>query len=149
MLRSTATVAAFGLLVTAGIAMPSVASAAPPVSCAHPTFTDGLAQNVFSADTSTWVRGEAWVQTHDDSDHDGVPDRVHVDVTRPAETANPACHYQAPVVFEDSPYYAGTGPEPFWPVDYELGRPEPGCRPAARRPAARTRPTAARPSSTG
>src|SRR5882757_911644 len=125
MLRSTATAAAFGLLVTAGIAVPSAASAAPPATCARPTFADGLAQNVFSADASTWVRAEAWVQTHDDSDHDGVPDRVHVDVTRPAETANPACHYQAPVVFEDSPYYAGTGPEPFWPVDYELGRPAP------------------------
>jgi predicted acyl esterase len=123
--RFIATAAALGMLVAAGVAVPRVASAAPPANCAQPTFVDGLAQNVFSKDTATWVRGEAWVQTHDDSDHDGVPDRVHIDITRPAETANPTCHYQAPVVFEDSPYYAGIGPEPLWPVDYELGRPAP------------------------
>ena len=80
---------------------------------------------MFSSNPSTWVRGEAWVQTTDDSDHDGVPDRIHVDITRPAETANPACGYKAPVIFEESPYYAGLGPEFTWPVDYELGNPPP------------------------
>ena len=110
----------------AGLAMvvaPTGAAAA--TGCTSPTFAYGQAQSVFSADPATWVRGEAWVQTPDDSDHDGRPDRVHVDITRPAETANPACHYKAPVIFEDSPYYAGIGPEPFWPVDYELGNPPP------------------------
>ncbi len=110
----------------AGLAMvvaPTGAAAA--TGCTSPTFAYGQAQSVFSTDPATWVRGEAWVQTPDDSDHDGRPDRVHVDITRPAETANPACHYKAPVIFEDSPYYAGIGPEPFWPVDYELGNPPP------------------------
>src|SRR4051794_34771438 len=118
MLAAAATVLGFGVLTA-----PGVAGAAP--ACATPTFADGLSQSVFSADSATWVRGEAWVQTPDDSGHDGRPDRVHVDITRPAETANPDCNYKAPVIFEDSPYYAGIGPEPFWPVDYELGNPPP------------------------
>jgi len=117
---STAAATAAGL---AMLVAPTGAAAA--TGCASPTFAYGQAQSVFSTDPATWVRGEAWVQTPDDSDHDGRPDRVHVDITRPAETANPACHYKAPVIFEDSPYYAGIGPEPFWPVDYELGNPPP------------------------
>jgi predicted acyl esterase len=123
-MRNVAILAAVTTVLGLGVlTVPAVAEAAP--GCATPTFADGLSQSVFSSDASTWVRGEAWVQTHDDSDHDGKPDRIHVDVTRPAETANPACHYKAPVIFEDSPYYAGIGPEPFWPVDYELGKPPP------------------------
>jgi predicted acyl esterase len=117
-LAAITTVLGLGVLTS-----PAVAEAAP--GCATPTFAGGLSQSVFSADSSTWARGEAWVQTRDDSDHDGKPDRIHVDITRPPETANPACHYKAPVIFEDSPYYAGIGPEPFWPVDYELGNPPP------------------------
>src|SRR6266542_3574170 len=90
----------------AGLAMvvaPTGAAAA--TRCTSPTFAYGQAQSVFSADPATWVRGEAWVQTPDDNDRDGRPDRVHVDITRPAETANPVCHYKAPVIFENSPYY--------------------------------------------
>lgn len=79
------------------------ATAASPQNCAHPIFANGLAQNVFSADPSTWVRGETWVEVPGvDSDLDGVPDRVHVDITRPAETAN-GCGYRAPVILEASP----------------------------------------------
>ena len=109
-------------MVTLGLAVPQVAVAAPQAStCVTPQFADGLAQSVFPADQTTWLRGEAWVQTPDDSDHDGVPDRVHVDITRPAQTADPSCHYRAPVVFEDSPYYAGIGPAENWQVDHDLG----------------------------
>jgi X-Pro dipeptidyl-peptidase (S15 family) len=118
---SAATAAARPTAASATKARPAAASD----SCAHPTFAHGQAQNVFSSNPSTWVRGEAWVQTTDDSDHDGVPDRIHVDITRPAETANPACGYKAPVILEESPYYAGLGPEFTWPVDYELGNPPP------------------------
>jgi predicted acyl esterase len=124
-LAAAVTVLGLGVLATPAVADTAPAVAKAPPGCATPTFANGLAQNVFSADSSTWVRGEAWVQTHDDSDHDGKPDRIHVDITRPPETANPACHYKAPVILEDSPYYAGIGPEPFWPVDYELGNPAP------------------------
>lgn len=116
-------------LITLALAAPQPAAAATPSApCVSPRFTDGLAQNVFPADPTTWVRAEAWVQTPDDSDHDGLPDRVHVDITRPAATADPACHYRAPVVFEDSPYYAGIGPAENWNVDHPLGSP-PATRP--------------------
>jgi predicted acyl esterase len=123
-LAAAATGVGLATLVTPSVA----ATAVPSATCAKPTFANGISQSVFSADSSTWIRGEAWVQTPDDSDHDGVLDRVHVDITRPAETANPTCHYKAPVIFEDSPYYAGIGPEPFWSVDHELGHP-PASRP--------------------
>ncbi|GAA5200310.1 hypothetical protein GCM10023322_77920 [Rugosimonospora acidiphila] len=105
-------------------------SADAPGACATPTFADGLAQNVFSADSTTWVRGEAWVQVPGvDSDRDGIPDRVHIDITRPAETANPSCGYKAPVIFEASPYFANLGPNANWSVDHEIGDP-PATRPA-------------------
>src|SRR5262245_40386426 len=119
-MRNVAILAAAATVLGLG-AVTAPAVAETTAGCATPTFANGLSQSVFSADSSTWVRGEAWVQTPDDSDHDGKPDRIHVDITRPAETANPACDYKAPVILEDSPYYAGLGPEPFWPVDYELG----------------------------
>lgn len=114
-------------LLALGLAPPAAAAAVSQAvsACAQPTFVNGQAQDVFSSDQSTWVRSEAWVQTRDDSDHDGIPDRIHVDITRPAETADPACHYKAPVIFEESPYYAGLGPEETWGVDYELGNPPP------------------------
>ena len=117
-----ATASTFGL--TALVA-PAVATAATADRCAKPTFAYGQAQNSFAADPNTWVRSEAWVQAPDDSDHDGQPDRIHIDITRPAETAKEACHYKAPVILEESPYYAGLGPEETWPVDYELGNPPP------------------------
>src|SRR5262249_38746287 len=119
-MKNVAIIAATAVLGLGALTAPAVAEAAP--GCATPTFANGISQSVFSADSSTWVRGEAWVQVHDDSDHEGKPDGTPVDITRPAETANPACNYKAPVIFEDSPYYAGIGPEPFWPVDQELGQ---------------------------
>jgi len=53
---------------------------------------------VSSSDPSAWAHGEAWVQAPDDSDGDGIPDRIHADITRPMETADPACGYKAPVI---------------------------------------------------
>lgn len=120
-----ATATTFGLTALVAPAVATAAAAPLPDQCAKPTFAYGQAQNSFSADPNAWVRGEAWVQAPDDSDHDGQPDRIHIDITRPAETANKACHYKAPVILEESPYYAGLGPEETWPVDYELGSPPP------------------------
>ena len=42
---------------------------------------------MFSANTADWIRGEGWVQSTYDSDHDGKLDRIHFDITRPKETA--------------------------------------------------------------
>ena len=53
------------------------------------------------------IRESVWVQTTLDGDHDGVPDKVAVDLVRPRETA--AAHLRVPVVMEASPYYACCG----------------------------------------
>jgi hypothetical protein len=86
------------LVAVLGSTQVAVSAPTERAACAVPTFADGLAQSVFSANSATWLRGEAWVKVPGvDSDRDGVPDRVHIDITRPAETADPACHYKAPV----------------------------------------------------
>ena len=105
----------------------SVAIAAPAPAPAVPTFVNGLSQNVFSANPADWVNGEVWVQSTFDSDGDGELDRIHADYSLPAETQSDGL--KVPVVFEASPYYAGTGEASNWPVDHELGFP-----PAARAP---------------
>ena len=95
-----------------------VASSAGVAGAAEPTFVNGLAQNVFSTNTADWIRGEGWVQSTYDSDHDGKLDRIHFDITRPKETAT---GLKVPVILEASPYYANLGPNSNWSVDVELG----------------------------
>ncbi|HEX3866532.1 MAG TPA: Xaa-Pro dipeptidyl-peptidase [Gemmatimonadaceae bacterium] len=93
---------------------------------ATPTFVDGMAQVVPAfADSAQWVHQELWVETNFDSDHDGKPDRVHVDVTRPRQTETEGL--KVPVVYGSSPYYAGTARgQVNWNVQQELGDdPEP------------------------
>ncbi|WP_159949131.1 Xaa-Pro dipeptidyl-peptidase [Polaribacter septentrionalilitoris] len=88
---------------------------------AKPVFKDGEAQIVEAfKDQSTWIRHDLWVETTFDTDGDGKLDRMHVDVTRPAATEN---GLKLPVVYESSPYYAGTaGNAPiFWDVKHEIG----------------------------
>jgi len=98
------------------------ATATPALPAAQPIFVDGQAQVVEGfADPETWIRHDLWVETEFDSDGDGRPDRVHVDVTRPPQTEN---GLQLAVVYESSPYYSGTGTtgaEYFWNVQHELG----------------------------
>jgi len=97
-----------------------VASAEPQP--AVPTFAHGLAQAVFSTNPADWYSGEAWVQAPFDSDGDHRQDRIHVDFTAPGEVASNGL--KVPVIFEDSPYYAGTADEySNWAVDHELGFP--------------------------
>ena len=93
----------------------------PAPEPAVPTFVNGLAQNVFSANSADWVRGEAWVESNFDSDNDGKLDRIHIDITRPKETDTDGL--KVPVVFEDSPYYANLGPARNWSVNHEIGFP--------------------------
>ncbi len=90
---------------------------------------DGQAQVTAAfADTTQWIRQQLWVETDFDSDFDGKPDRMHVDVTRPGPTAT---GLRVPVVYETSPYFAGTlgNEDVFWPVKQELGQ-EPSPRKA-------------------
>jgi X-Pro dipeptidyl-peptidase len=95
----------------------SPASAAP--APAVPTFVDGMAQPVF--DRAIAIHEELWVESTVDSDGDGKLDRIHVDVSRPAETETDGL--KVPVVYAVSPYYAGGSAVTNWGVDHELGFP--------------------------
>ena len=73
------------------------------------------------SDSSAWIREHLWVETEFDSDGDGRLDRVHVDVTRPAQTAT---GLRVPVIYETSPYYSGTAGidfDYFWSLEHEVG----------------------------
>ncbi len=84
---------------------------------------DGQAQVVPAfADSATWIRHELWVETEFDTDGDGRPDRVHVDVTRPPQTDSEGL--KVPVIYETSPYYsgiAGVDFDHFWNLRQEVG----------------------------
>lgn len=110
---------------TSALAARSTTTAPTP---AVPTFVNGLAQAVFSTSPADWYSGEVWVQAPFDSDGDGKLDRIHADFTAPGEVLTDGL--KVPVIFEDSPYYAGTANDYFnWGVDHELGAP-PSTRPA-------------------
>ncbi len=95
------------------------AAAAPAPAPAVPTFVNGMSQAVFASGTANYVNHELWVELDTDTDFDGVKDRVHVDVSRPRETDTDGL--KVPVIYEDSPYYAGGADVANWAVDHELG----------------------------
>lgn len=92
-----------------------------------PLIEDGQAQIIPEfEDPEEWIRHDLWVETEFDTDGDGRPDRMHVSVTRPAQTESG--NIQLPVIYESSPYYAGTASPPydfFWDVKHELGETPP------------------------
>ncbi|MEJ2005917.1 MAG: CocE/NonD family hydrolase, partial [Cyclobacteriaceae bacterium] len=72
-------------------------------------------------DPTKWIRHDLWVETEFDTDGDGLPDRMHVSVTRPQATEN---GLKLPVIYNSSPYFAGTAKFEeglFWDVKHELG----------------------------
>ncbi|MGN8226678.1 Xaa-Pro dipeptidyl-peptidase [Gracilimonas sp. BCB1] len=87
-----------------------------------PVIENGRAQVIPELENpENWIREDLWVETEFDSDRDGKPDRMHVDVTRPKQTED---GLKLPVVYETSPYYAGTAGMVdglFWNVRHELG----------------------------
>jgi len=99
---------------------------------AAPLFENGMAQVVPAfADSSQWIRENLWVETDFDSDRDGRPDRVHVDVTRPRQTDH---GLRVPVIYASSPYFAGVAESfAFWDIRQELGA-EPSPRGAMEGP---------------
>jgi X-Pro dipeptidyl-peptidase len=108
---------------------------APPAR-AH--FVDGQAQIVPAfEDEAQWIRETLWVETGFDSDRDGRPDRMFVGVTRQRQTDTEGL--MVPVIYESSPYFAGTsGDRKFlWDVKQELGEPSP---PRTSQPAIEFRP---------
>ena len=90
---------------------------------AQPVFENGEAQIVPAFENpDDWIRHDLWVETEFDTDGDQRPDRMHVAVTRPKQTDSE--DLKLPVVYETSPYYAGTAGFPdgmFWDVKHELG----------------------------
>ena len=106
------------------------AAAAPAPAPAVPTFVNGMAQAVFASGTANYVNHELWVEIDADTDFDGKKDRVHADVSRPRETDTDGL--KVPVIFEDSPYYAGGADVTNWAVDHELGAPPASAHPRAR-----------------
>lgn len=93
---------------------------------AKPVFIDGQAQVVPAFSTpSEWIRERLWVETEFDSDRDGKRDRMHVDVTRQKQTDTEGL--RVPVVYESSPYFAGTasGRSILWDVHQEVGEDPP------------------------
>ena len=103
---------------------------------AKPVFKNGEAQIVPAfEDPSQWIRHDLWVETSFDSDGDGRLDRMHIAVTRPAQTETEGL--KLPVVYESSPYYAGVAPNVeglFWEVKHELGEiPKPRVSPEVTR----------------
>ncbi|MGE0144179.1 MAG: Xaa-Pro dipeptidyl-peptidase [Planctomycetota bacterium] len=90
---------------------------------AAPVFRDGMAQVVPAfARPADWIRQELWVEGDFDSDGDGKPDRLHVDVTRQAQTDTEGL--KVAVIYETSPYFSGTGVTDarfFWDPKHEIG----------------------------
>ncbi|HEX6021994.1 MAG TPA: Xaa-Pro dipeptidyl-peptidase [Solirubrobacter sp.] len=123
----TATLALAGAVGTAsalppkGATFPGVARSAAAPAPAVPTFVNGMAQAVFATGAANWVNHELWVELDVDTDFDGVKDRVHVDVSRPIETETDGL--KVPVIYEDSPYYAGGADVANWAVNHEIGTP--------------------------
>jgi X-Pro dipeptidyl-peptidase len=87
---------------------------------AGPVFVNGMAQVVPAfQDSTVWIRQDLWVETNFDSDRDGKPDRVHVDVTRPRQAETEGL--KVAILYGASPYYAGTARgQVNWDVRQEL-----------------------------
>lgn len=122
---------AWAALRAAGLALTVVASGfagaiavtAPTEAQTAPVVQNGQAQVVPAfADSTEWIRHELWVETEFDSDGDGRLDRVHADVTRPAQTDTDGL--KVAVIYETSPYYSGTAGidfDHFWNLRQEVG----------------------------
>jgi len=112
-----------GACVLALLIVGDVARSAEEAKPAVPVFKDGEAQVVPAfQDPDLWIRHDLWVETEFDSDGDGKPDRMHVDVTRPRQTESEGL--KLPVIYVTSPYFAGTAAPPhnyMWDVRQELG----------------------------
>jgi X-Pro dipeptidyl-peptidase len=87
-----------------------------------PVIINGEAQKIPAFENpDDWIRHDLWVETEFDTDGDGKPDRMHVDVTRPKQTETE--NLKLPVIYESSPYFAGTAVNDlqyFWNVRQEL-----------------------------
>src|SRR5262245_53140449 len=118
-------------IVPLAIACAASPAAAQGATKAAQVFTNGQAQVVDAfKDKDKWIQHDLWVETDFDSDGNGEPDRVHVDVTRPAQTESEGL--KVAVIYESSPYFSGTGvtdSQYFWDPKQELGAAPPVRKP--------------------
>ncbi|MEE6259369.1 Xaa-Pro dipeptidyl-peptidase [Plantactinospora sonchi] len=100
-------------LLGVGVSGALVLGVAPGTAAARPATTpttpgivvsDGMTQPVFSLADA--IEERVYVQTSLDTDHDGSPDRIAIDISRPRETATTG--FKVPVIFEHSPYRKDT-----------------------------------------
>lgn len=107
-----------------------------------PIIEDGQAQIIPEFEIQEdWIRHDLWVETEFDTDGDGKLDRMHVGVTRPKQTESQ--DLKLPVIYESSPYFAGTPRPPFdffWNVEHELGEKPPARKKGAEIQARNLRP---------
>ncbi len=92
-----------------------------------PVFKDGEAQVVPAfSNPDDWITHDLWVETGFDTDGNGKPDRMHVDVTRPKQTETDGL--KLPIIYNTSPYFAGVASEDIdimWNVKHEIGETPP------------------------
>ena len=106
-------------LLAAALVLPASALPATAQPPQQPVFEDGEAQPVF--DPEQVVREDLFVTAPVDSDRDGRPDEVHVQVVRPKETER---GLRVPVVYQVSPYFSGGNEVQNHNVDTELYVPD-------------------------
>ena len=132
--RAAAT--ALALLTLTALINPAPAAAQTASTKTTPAQTAAVIENGQAqiipafADSATWVRHDLWVETEFDTDGDGRPDRVHVDVTRPGQTDTEGL--AVPVIYETSPYYSGVAGinfDHFWNLRQEVGSAPPARDP--------------------
>jgi X-Pro dipeptidyl-peptidase len=102
--RALAATAAAIMVTGVAVAISAPAQASPP-NPARP-YVHGP-QTVPTYSYANAVRESVWVQAPFDSDHDGQPDKIAVDLVRPREAA--AAHVRVPVIMDASPYYTCCG----------------------------------------
>ncbi|GII24123.1 Xaa-Pro dipeptidyl-peptidase [Planosporangium mesophilum] len=94
-----------GIVVVAAVPLSATGAAATGSTGERP-FVRGT-QTVATYSYADAIRESVWVTTPTDTDRDGQPDRVAVDVIRPREAA--AAGIRVPVIMDASPYYLTFG----------------------------------------
>lgn len=131
MKKSLLSVFVFAVLIISVCCLPQSGWAQESGALTAPVIKNGMTQVIEEfSDPENWIRHDLWVGTEFDSDGDGAPDRMHVSVTRPQQTETG--NLKLPVIYESSPYYAGTARPPydfFWDVRQEIGETPPERKP--------------------
>lgn len=119
MIRMTGLRTGVAALAAFAIASTGMTAAATTADGDRPVFDNGKSQPVYADDEV--IRQDVWVETPSDTDGDDKPDRVHVEVARPASTNEGV---DLPVIMQASPYFGGGNPVTNHDVDVPLYVPD-------------------------